>query len=153
MLAEPAASGIMDRDRQYPIPEMAVNESEESRGEVRLRISPNAHACRCVVVQGLFGFRQRRILRADRYAMGPVGRADGDVTGIATKTAAKLRVANNNQRTGFWHPVEIGDNRSCCRPLSISPSFRLLLLGYKGRTQAADEFRPGACSAQPSLPK
>jgi hypothetical protein len=39
----------MDRDRQYPIPEMAVNESEQSRGNVRLRILPNAHAGRCVV--------------------------------------------------------------------------------------------------------
>src|SRR5262249_4285264 len=75
-------------------------------------VSPNAHAGRSVVVQRFSGFRQRRILWADRRAIGPVRRTDGYITRIATKPTSELRIADNDQRTGLRHLVEIGDSFS-----------------------------------------
>ena len=42
-------------------------------------------------------------------AVWPVRWADGNVTRIAAKTAAEFRIANDNERAGFGHLVEIGD--------------------------------------------
>src|SRR5262245_47678139 len=73
------------------------------------RTSPHAHAGRRIVMQGLLGFWQRRILWADRRAIGPVRRTDGYITRIATKPASELRIADDDQRTGLRNLVEIGD--------------------------------------------
>src|SRR5262245_33424769 len=88
-------------------------------------MSPNAHAGRSVVVQRFFGFRQRRVLWADRRAIGPVRRTDGYITRIATKPASELRIADNDERTGLRNLVEIGDAFSLRIAVMHQPLFAL----------------------------
>ena len=68
----------------------------------------NAHARRFVVVQQLVGFRQRRVIWTDGRAIWPIRRTDGDVARIAAKTAAELRIADDDKRARFRRLIEIG---------------------------------------------
>src|SRR5262245_38184876 len=88
-------------------------------------VSPNAHAGRGVVAQRFFGFRQRRILWADRRAIGPVRRTDGYITRIATKPASELRIADDDERPGLRNLVEIGDAFGLRIALMQHPAFAL----------------------------
>src|SRR5262245_41976286 len=92
-------------------------------------VSPNAHAGRSVVVQRFFGFRQRRILWADRRAIGPVRRTDGYITRIATKPASELRIADDDERPGLRNLVEIGDAFGLRIALMQHPAFPLHIRG------------------------
>src|SRR3954470_4580118 len=73
-------------------------------------LSPNACSGSFIPMQRLFRLWQRCVRDfADADALGPGGRANRDIAGIAAGSALELRIPDLNQAAGRRHLVEIGD--------------------------------------------
>ena len=72
-------------------------------------------------MQGLIRFRQRRVVLPDRDTVGPVGWTNCNITGVATKAASELRIPNDNEGTGFWYLIEVGNSLCLCVAVMHQP--------------------------------
>ena len=65
-------------------------------------------------MQRLIRFRQWRVLLPNHGTIGPIGWTNCNISGVAPKATSELWIANNNEGTGFWYLIKVG-NSLCLR--------------------------------------